>query len=419
VRKGVGTKTDLNPDFHVAVLSPTTAGEKNDMYVEHLREVKHQKKLAEIKAREELLQKREIDKRWRHEEESVEAREKRRILEEREAAKQERREAARLRKEAEIKATQELQERYAMSDSSQWVENEGVGGVSEGTPPSRRQTKWEPDHYAKVGRVQHRRAPSSTSGTSVASSRGSRSSIFDKLTDHKQFTGAHKARFDESGRGQGKSGRTELAETWSDPTVSVGGIVRNPAAPTVPTGVKAKLRAESVMLPGGTMKPKPATKKPARKVSRPPPLPSQAARVGVYPYQNAHTVETALNGAAWAMTEAADQVAELPTVLPTAIEASLVGISSDDDDGDDPVNNFLKQRRALSVERERAAAQAQAPTERRVAAQGLRAEADRIKREGDAETAARKMAQGIALLEAALAAVQGQSTDTGSFRTRG
>ena len=440
VRKGVGTKTELNPDFTLSVLSPTTAGEKNDMYVDHLREIKHQEKLAEIKARAELKQKREMDKRWREEEQSVEAREKRRILEERETAKHERREAARLRKEAEVKATQELQQRYAMNDSSQQgFAGGGRGGLLEGVPASPRQTPWTADHYAKAGRVQHCRA--STNGTSsVTSSRVSRSSqgsnIFDKLTDHNQFTGAHKARFDAKGRGQGKAGRTELTETWSDPKVSVGAIVRNAAAPTVPTGGKAKSRAQSAMLPGGAMKPKVAKKKTTRKVSSPPPVLRQVARVAVspprHPYRNsspdddspyANAVETALIGAK-AAAEAEDKTSELPTALPAAVEASLVGVateegsgSSDEDDADCPVN-FLKQRRAQSVERERLA---KAPTERRVAAQGLRAKAEHINREGDAEAAARKMAEGIAQLEAALAAVQGVSSpiDTGPYRTRG
>jgi uncharacterized membrane protein YqiK len=134
-------------------------------------------------------------------------------------------------------------------------------------------------------------------------------------------------------------------------------------------------------------------------------------------------VESALIGERAAAAEAEEEAPELPTALPTAAEASLVGVteegssSSSEDDGDDPVD-FLKQRRAQSVERERMAA---APKERRVAAQGLRAEAEQIKREGDAEAATRKMAEGIAQLEAALAAVHSQASpvDTGPYRTRG
>ena len=42
-----------------------------------------------------------------------------------------------------------------------------------------------------------------------------RPSIFEKLTDHTQFTGAHKQRFDRDGRGRGKVGRTEDHEMWA------------------------------------------------------------------------------------------------------------------------------------------------------------------------------------------------------------
>ncbi|CEM06711.1 unnamed protein product [Vitrella brassicaformis CCMP3155] len=35
-------------------------------------------------------------------------------------------------------------------------------------------------------------------------------SIFDRLTDHTQYTGAHKHRFDEGGKGRGIAGREEL-----------------------------------------------------------------------------------------------------------------------------------------------------------------------------------------------------------------
>ncbi len=34
-------------------------------------------------------------------------------------------------------------------------------------------------------------------------------SIFDRLTDSSQYTGTHKHRFDETGKGRGKAGRTD------------------------------------------------------------------------------------------------------------------------------------------------------------------------------------------------------------------
>lgn len=41
------------------------------------------------------------------------------------------------------------------------------------------------------------------------SSRESKPSIFDKLTNPKLYTGSHKQRFDEEGRGRGKAGRVD------------------------------------------------------------------------------------------------------------------------------------------------------------------------------------------------------------------
>jgi len=40
-----------------------------------------------------------------------------------------------------------------------------------------------------------------------------KSNIFDRLTDTKLYTGAHKARFDADGRGRGKAGRDDIATT--------------------------------------------------------------------------------------------------------------------------------------------------------------------------------------------------------------
>lgn len=47
-----------------------------------------------------------------------------------------------------------------------------------------------------------------TSGTTHAV----KSSAVDRLTDHSKYTGMHKQRFDDSGKGKGKDGREELAE---------------------------------------------------------------------------------------------------------------------------------------------------------------------------------------------------------------
>lgn len=37
-------------------------------------------------------------------------------------------------------------------------------------------------------------------------------SIFDKLTDPKLYTGAHKARFDQDGKGKGLAGRFDIVD---------------------------------------------------------------------------------------------------------------------------------------------------------------------------------------------------------------
>lgn len=41
----------------------------------------------------------------------------------------------------------------------------------------------------------------------------SKAGIFDRLTDSRLYTGAHKFRFDEAGRGLGIDGRDEVLET--------------------------------------------------------------------------------------------------------------------------------------------------------------------------------------------------------------
>lgn len=36
--------------------------------------------------------------------------------------------------------------------------------------------------------------------------------VFNRLTDHTKYTGAHKERFDASGKGRGKAGRVDIVE---------------------------------------------------------------------------------------------------------------------------------------------------------------------------------------------------------------
>jgi hypothetical protein len=42
---------------------------------------------------------------------------------------------------------------------------------------------------------------------------GGKSSAVDRLTDTSRYTGAHKQRFDESGKGKGISGRKDVADS--------------------------------------------------------------------------------------------------------------------------------------------------------------------------------------------------------------
>eukprot|EP01102_Stenamoeba_stenopodia_P022286 TRINITY_DN922_c0_g1_i2.p1 TRINITY_DN922_c0_g1~~TRINITY_DN922_c0_g1_i2.p1 ORF type:complete len:244 (-),score=59.51 TRINITY_DN922_c0_g1_i2:7-738(-) len=47
---------------------------------------------------------------------------------------------------------------------------------------------------------------------SSGSSKNAGSSVFDKLTDASQYTGSHKQRFDETGKGKGKEGREDVVK---------------------------------------------------------------------------------------------------------------------------------------------------------------------------------------------------------------
>ncbi|XP_076355835.1 tubulin polymerization-promoting protein homolog isoform X2 [Tachypleus tridentatus] len=49
-------------------------------------------------------------------------------------------------------------------------------------------------------------------GTSVKVSPTSSGTVVSRLTDHTKFTGSHKSRFDESGKGKGKEGRQDLVD---------------------------------------------------------------------------------------------------------------------------------------------------------------------------------------------------------------
>ena len=323
-----------------------------------------------------------------------------------------------------------------MSDGEQWSSPvtggpvtapvSTAGSVSEGVPL---QTPWDPGHYTRkqrsVGGSSSRGGgPGSTSSAASTTTRGtgrSTGSVFDKLTDHTQFTGAHKARFDASGRGRGKVGRTERHEAWADPKAGLGSIVRNPEAPTVPAGVKEKRGGGGGGGGGGGVgqSGRQAKSKPQTGAKRQPAGGRRRATSPRHPYRSdigvtgATAVERALLGEAAAATSSPTAPSRGGDGTDDATDVRARdddGGVEEDDDGEDPVD-FLVARRAQSVERAARRSRARdeheaAAAERRVAAHNLRAEAARVEREGDAEEAKRKMEEGIAQLEAALAAVQ-------------
>jgi hypothetical protein len=57
-----------------------------------------------------------------------------------------------------------------------------------------------------VERIIESGGPVVTTGSGAHAATGT---IFDKLTDSRNYTGAHKQRFDEFGRGMGKEGRED------------------------------------------------------------------------------------------------------------------------------------------------------------------------------------------------------------------
>ncbi len=65
------------------------------------------------------------------------------------------------------------------------------------------------EQYQKIkGKICGGAAGPSTSGTTVVSKTGG----VEKLTDASKYTGSHKERFDESGKGKGISGRKDVAD---------------------------------------------------------------------------------------------------------------------------------------------------------------------------------------------------------------
>lgn len=355
--------------------------DKHHEYVELLKEAKHQQRIKDLQDRADRMQQWALDKRWQEEEQMVELFEKRRAQEERAARAHERRVAAAQRKAAENAAMRELQESYAMTDADQWSSPvSGVRKIPEGTP-------WQ-------GSPKPHRALRSNGATS-GTSRGARSgpSIFDKLTDHTQFTGAHKARFDANGRGRGKVGRSE------SPKARQRASTRKPKATSPPAGRQHRRKAAD----GG-----------GKRGSRNSSSGSEAsglssASVDESTSQNEDTTPGSGRASVASANAAAAQSAQQ--------DAEQEYQEEESSDGEDPVD-FLIARRAQSIERSAGSRSGPrdeveaAAVSHRVAAHNLRALAARVERDGDAAEAAHKMAEGIAQLEAALAAVQPTSTGT-------
>ena len=75
--------------------------------------------------------------------------------------------------------------------------------------------------------------------------------IFDRLNDTSQYTGAHKERFDTSGKGKGKAGRTQEGETIGDISEIVGA---DRSAPRSPGRTQTSPGNASSPIPGGGKK---------------------------------------------------------------------------------------------------------------------------------------------------------------------
>ena len=354
--------------------------DKHHEYVELLKEAKHQQRMKDLQDRADRMQQWALDKRWQEEEQMVELFEKRRAQEERAARAHERRVAAAQRKAAENAAMRELQESYAMTDADQWPSPVSeVRKIPEGVP-------W----HGSPKPIRLHRSNGASSGTSRGVHSGP--SIFDKLTDHTQFTGAHKARFDANGRGRGKIGRSE------SPRANQRASTRKPKATSPPTGRQQRRKAA----PDG----KRGSRNSSSTGSEASDLSSASAGV-----RSTSQNEDTTPGSGRASIASAD-AAVVQSVQPDAEEEHQ---DEESTDGEDPVDFLIARRhRAQSIERGTGARDdiEAAAASHRVAANNLRALAARVERDGDAAGAAQKMAEGIAQLEAALAAVQPTSTGT-------
>ena len=148
---------------------------RSQLDLHHLQEAKHQRRMRDVVERHERDARWENERRWKEEQAAAADAERRALREEREERKLEMREAAQRRRQAEAAAVRELQAAHARADSEQWV---AVGAAPpEGVP---RDSSRSPRARRKAAA-----APAVPEG-----------SIFEKLTDHRQFTGAHRARFD-------------------------------------------------------------------------------------------------------------------------------------------------------------------------------------------------------------------------------
>ncbi len=398
--KGLG-KAELGAGIAVGAV------EKHHEYVELLKEAKHQKRIADLQERADRMEQWAVDKRWREEEQMEEDKKKSRAQEERAERARQRRLAADRRKAAENVALRELQERYTMTDADQWSSPiSGARIIAEAVP---QQIPYSTAHYkpaqeartssAPVDRGGSRKSTRSSARSGAATSRGERRSspsIFDKLTDHAQFTGTHKARFDASGRGRGKPGRSE------SPKAMPRAERRKPQAAGPPGGRQLRRKAGG----GGKRSSKNGSVSPTSFTR------SEASGLSL---TSAEESSTGQNEATTPPSGQSAFVASSTTGTVQATQRDEERVEQQQEgssDGEDPVD-FLIARRAQSVERATAAARSRARDEKeivaashRVAAHNLRASAARVEHEGDAAEAARKMSEGIAQLEAALSMVQ-------------
>eukprot|EP01047_Picozoa_sp_COSAG01_P021827 COSAG01_NODE_1278_length_10930_cov_22.050226_6_plen_415_part_00 len=89
-------------------------------------------------------------------------------------------------------------------EHEQWAES-GIAGILNRKPATVRGVTATDHNQDGAQRSRRATTPTRTAGT-----------IFARLTDPKHYTGSHKQRFDESGRGRGRAGRTEEHERWAE-----------------------------------------------------------------------------------------------------------------------------------------------------------------------------------------------------------